>query len=457
MLRCIERISEWALTFLILAILLASDSPRAGNTIDRARAFTRPFEFNYDTWTADAAWLKLQQGALGLPDYVRRENQAVVVMESVRLTETILRAESQLQILFSDPNVTDKEKASAHLRAELDRLNARQNQVAPLAESIIQSQVAEILAENGLTLGGQPAPPVLYHVSPLPMNLVISRRGKIEQVAAISLQPTIPLERQVKIEDSVAQTLDVSTLVVPVGGIGAYPSMVMRTDLFAWQVGTVIHEWTHNFLTLRPLGLNYSTTPELRTMNETTASIVENEITPLLLARYYPTLTASRADLGLVAWNPALTPSPSRSTPVGLPKLGEGLGVRADDPPPFDFASRSTPVGQDEPFDFRAEMHATRVRADDLLAAGKIDEAEAYMEARRQFFWDNGYAIRKLNQAYFAFFGAYADVPGGAAGEDPVGPAVRALRAQSASLADFLNAISWMNSYEDLLKAIGKQ
>ena len=274
MLRCIERISEWALTFLILAILLTSDSPRAGSTIDRARAFTRPFEFNYDTWTADAAWLKLQQGALGLPDYVRRENQAVAVMESVRLTETILRAESQLQILFSDPNIPDKEKASAHLRAELDRLNARQNQVAPLAESIIQSQVAEILAENGLTLGGQPAPPVLYHVSPLPMNLVISRRGKIEQVAAISLQPTIPLERQVKIEDSVAQTLDVSTLVVPVGGIGAYPSMVMRTDLFAWQVGTVIHEWTHNFLTLRPLGLNYGVTPELRTMNETTAPIV---------------------------------------------------------------------------------------------------------------------------------------------------------------------------------------
>ena len=178
----------------------------------------------------------------------------------------------------------------------------------------------------------------------------------------------------------------------------------------------------------------------------------------LLLARYYPTLTASRADpstrsgqrLGLAAWNPALTPPP-------LPTLGEGLGVRADDdPPPFDFASRSTPVGQDEPFDFRAEMHATRVRADDLLAAGKIDEAEAYMEARRQFFWDNGYAIRKLNQAYFAFFGAYADVPGGAAGEDPVGPAVRALREQSDSLADFLNTISWMNSFEDLLKAIGQ-
>jgi hypothetical protein len=76
------------------------------------------------------------------------------------------------------------------------------------------------------------------------------------------------------------------------------------------------------------------------------------------------------------------------------------------------------------------------------------------MEARRQVFWENGYLLRKLNQAYFAFHGAYADQPGGAAGEDPVGPAVRALREQSASLADFINTIAWMTSFEELLEAI---
>ena len=75
-------------------------------------------------------------------------------------------------------------------------------------------------------------------------------------------------------------------------------------------------------------------------------------------------------------------------------------------------------------------MRITRETADQMLAAGKIDEAEAYMEQRRQLFWDHGYQIRKLNQAYFAFHGAYADQPGGAAGEDPVGAAVRKLRAQ---------------------------
>jgi hypothetical protein len=105
-------------------------------------------------------------------------------------------------------------------------------------------------------------------------------------------------------------------------------------------------------------------------------------------------------------------------------------------------------------FDFRSEMHTTRVEVDKLLSEGKIEAAESYMESRRQLFWDNGYAIRKLNQAYFAFYGAYADVPGGAAGEDPVGPAVRALRAQSPTLLAFLERIAKMTSYEDLVKAI---
>jgi hypothetical protein len=76
------------------------------------------------------------------------------------------------------------------------------------------------------------------------------------------------------------------------------------------------------------------------------------------------------------------------------------------------------------------------------------------MEERRLVFLQNGYLLRKINQAYFAFHGAYADSPGGAAGEDPVGPAVRTLREQSESLADFVNTISWMWKFEQLQKAV---
>ena len=424
MLKRLELAAEWTLVLILWFLLITASSPRPGSDIDRARAYTRASEFNYDAWMLDANLLKLSQSALGMPDYVSRETRIQVVMEYLRLTENTLRAEQRLAILFADPAVQDKETASAHIRAELDGLYARQRNIQPLAESVIQAQVTEILSEAGLTLGGQPIPPVMYHVSPLPLNLVISRRDRVEQIAGISLQPELTVDQQVKIEDNVAAELDTSTLVVPVGGIGVYPTMVMRTDYFSWQVSTVIHEWTHNFLTIRPLGMLYGATPEMRTMNETTASIVENELGPLVLRRFYPQL-ASPADL----WLGAASPASFYGTPP------------REDPPPFDF---------------RAEMHTTRVHADELLAAGKIEEAETYMEERRQFFWQNGYAIRKLNQAYFAFYGAYADVPGGAAGEDPVGPAVRALRDQSASLADFLNRISWMTSFEELLAAVNQ-
>ena len=46
-----------------------------------------------------------------------------------------------------------------------------------------------------------------------------------------------------------------------------------------------------------------------------------------------------------------------------------------------------------------------------LLAQGKIEEAEAYMEERRRFLAANGHFIRKINQAFFAFHGSYATSP----------------------------------------------
>ena len=408
--------------YLLLGILLLTASnPIAGKPVERARAYTRPIEFDYVKWSANAIWLKLQSSALGLPGYLTHEDRKQVVMEHLYLTERILQAEGQLNSIYADPSITDKEAASAHLRGELEDMYRRHSQLTPLAEATLQAQVGTILAELGLTSGGQPVPPVLYHSSPVPMGLIISPRDHIEQLTNISVEPNLGVDRQVALEDRVDTALNVSSLVVPIGGVGVYPTMVMRTTSLSWELDTIAHEWTHNFLTLRPLGFLYDATPELRTMNETTASIVGGEVGSLVLQRYYPELA-----------NAASPPIQLVSTISASPK----------------------PDGEAPPFDFRAEMHTTRVTVDEMLAQGKIDEAEAYMEARREVFWENGYAIRKLNQAYFAFYGAYADVPGGAAGEDPVGPAVRALRAQSDSLADFVKRISWMTSFEQLQAAI---
>jgi hypothetical protein len=379
---------------------------------DAARRYTRPFEFDFVNWTLDALEVKLGQSAIAAPYYFDGPARHKLVVDYFHLMDTILQDENKLNLIYSDPSVKNPAAASTSLRAELAGLYTRQSQLDPLAESILQEQVSATLADLGLTTLGQPIPPVMFHLTPLPYNLVISPRNKIQEDASISLIPGLTVDQQATLENQVDKGLDVSSLVVPVGGIGTYPTMIERTTALDWLTDTIAHEWTHNWLDSRPLGLNYDTSPALRTMNETTADIVGGEVGAALLMRYYPEVATQYA-MQVQAASLSATPAPAS-------------------------------------FDFRAEMHTTRVHVDELLAAGKITAAETYMDQRRQFFWDNGYPIRKLNQAYFAFYGAYADIPGGAAGEDPVGPAVRALRAQSSSLAAFLKTIAQMRSFQQL-------
>jgi len=111
---------------------------------------------------------------------------------------------------------------------------------------------------------------------------------------------------------------------------------------------------------------------------------------------------------------------------------------RTDQPPP--------PPDPDR-FDFDAEMRRTRLHVDELLAAGKIEEAETYMEARRQIFVQNGYPLRKLNQAYFAFHGSYAT---GAASTDPIGPKLQELRRLTPDLSVFVAAVREIAQPSDL-------
>ena len=418
----IIRTLEIIITLFILALISGYSNPTLTNEIEKVRKYTRGIEFNYITWMGNAALIKLRSAAIGMPYNLDHTAQKQVVAEYMRVTQSVLEKEYLLEQIYADANILDKEKNSISVRAELADLYARQAELAPPAEAVLQEQVGQVLAENGLTTLGQPLPEVLYHSSPLPNALIVSPRDHIEQIANISVDTSLTVDEQSALESRVDQGLNTSSLVVGIGGVGVYPTMVMRTTDLRWILNTVAHEWTHNYLTLRPLGLLYGETPELRTMNETTASITGDEIGALVIRRFYPEL----ADLP----DPRLT---LVSAPFG------GFTPAAFAPPPFDF---------------RAEMNITRVETDALLAEGKIDEAEAYMEQRRLVFMQNGYLIRKLNQAYFAFHGAYASSPGGAAGEDPVGPAVRALRERSASLADFVNTIAWMTSFEQLQKAV---
>jgi hypothetical protein len=408
----------------LLAVSLSFSLPRPQNEQDLARRYTRDIEFDYLGWMLGAARVKAQTSAAGLPMYLDRPTSRVVVADYLQLTQRIVRAEEALNRIYADPGITDKDLASAVIRDSLNLLNQSNRILAPLAESVLQNQVGDALNDAGLVLLGQPMPAVLYRGTSVPDALIVSPRAEIRQIANISIDTDLPLEQQALLEQQVEAGLDASALVVPVGGVGVYPTMIMRTTDRRWLVSTIAHEWTHNYLQLRPLGALYDETPELRTMNETAADIVGTEIGQTVMQRFYSGFSAELHPVRNLVDLPGRYPDPFDS-----------------DPPPFEF---------------RAEMHSTRITVDALLASGRITDAEEYMERRRRAFIEHGYHIRRLNQAYFAFYGAYAETPGGPAGADPVGPAVRALRSQSASLADFVNRISWMTSFDQLRQSVAK-
>lgn len=404
-----------ALAAVVLFGMGSSSVAPALEPADKARVYTRGFEFDYVGWMLDAMRIKFLDFSLGASNFMDADSRRELVLGYLEVVGAIQQLEGQIRMVYADPHVSDPLEASAELRRNLDTLVEARVKVGPMAEAILQGQINTVVNDLGLDLGGQAIPPVMYHSTPLPLALIISPRDVIRQDADISLLPDLLLDQQIALEDRVDGSLDVSSLVVNIGGVGVYPTMVMQTSDINWLSEVVAHEWVHNYLMTRPLGVSYLKSPELRTINETVANIAGQEIGLEVLEQYYPEL---------------VPPPPAPA-------------------PPEDAAG--TPPPEPPAFSFNKTMHTTRVTVDDLLAQGKIEEAEAYMEAQRAIFWEQGYrGLRKLNQAYFAFHGAYADSPVGAAGADPVGAAVRKLRADSPTLTDFLRRVAWINDYADL-------
>jgi hypothetical protein len=402
---------------LILLSVLGGGTLQAGGTRASVRAFTRPLEFDFVQWTVDALAIKVGQYGLDSAGYVQPDRRTEIVRQAMSLLEDENKIETELQDLYGQPALQNRDQLIRQKSAQLAAVNHKLSGIQATAETILEEQMAVVLSDLGLDIGGKSFPPISFHFSELPYALIVSPRTVIRQDANVQLRTDLSLAERIALEQAVESGLDVSALVVPVGGYGTYPTMVQQSSALDWVTEVVAHEWTHNYLTLRPLGLRYEVNDDLRTMNETTASLLGRAIGRQVLLRYYP---------DLVPPAPAPTPAPQNVQP-------------------------STPPA----FDFRAEMRETRVRVDELLAAGKVDEAEAYMETRRRIFWDHGFHIRRLNQAYFAFHGSYAAEPGGAAGDDPVGEAVRALWNRMDDPVAFLRQMAWMSGTADLAKAVG--
>lgn len=314
---------------------------------------------------------------------------------------------------------------TSRIRAELDRPQPDLTLVDALVreraayegtvEFAIRERVTKAIEASGLA---EPLPlfrdvrvvwpPVAFELTSPPQLLVVSPRARIERERNVLLKDGLTLG-EIEAIEAKTDTADRVSIVVPLGGVAAYPAIVRDDRSYASMLETAAHEWVHHYLAFYPLGLSWLRGAEGEILNETTANI-------------------AGAKLAQVA---------TQLFPTELPPGADG----------------SAPMRPPPAIDFRAEMRALRLEVDRLLEEGRISEAEAAMEAKRRYFVEHGIFIRKINQAYFAFYGTYADQP---AASSPIGPKVERVAELSGDVGTFLRLMRTVRSERDLDTLLAK-
>lgn len=434
--------AAFVLFWVLVALCVPQEYPAPGapGTLV-AHAVGRQF-FDFVEWLSTAWGEKAIQLAAPAQDFMADDQRSQFVLDYVQSVNNWGQLEWKVRQAYNDSTLTDPAAATAELRAQRDALRAQMEQRRPTVEAILQQQLSTVLVAEGFDIGGEIFPPVAARITPLPNVLVLSARDEIRRIDGQPLQAGLTVDQMTQIESQVSNSADLSVLVTPIGGLAAYPTMIIESGDLLNLLQTMAHEWTHNWLYLRPLGYSYlADSQDIRTINETVANLSGDELGLKVMRRYYlDTLKKEHPD----QVNPQ---------PLKIPDESLAAAPPARDPNAFSYNQTlyDTRVKVDA---LLAEARALKQAGNPAQAEAKIVEAEDYMEQRRQFIQSHGYYLRKLNQAYFAFHGAYADRPGGAAGRDPVGPNVVTLRVYSPSLRAFLDRVSSVLTLDDLQQVV---
>ncbi len=399
------------ITVSLLSICLLSSSCAPSRGFDaHLNSIVKPYLFSIARWESRAIPHEANQWIFGRHEKI--DGEIRVVTEYFSSTERIKTLKSEIEAA----NTGNEERGLPSLEAELNRLQEQKMALEGTVERIIEKQIKDTLTQQGIF---NPLlelkisfPPVNLKLAKPPYLLVISPRERIEAIREITLKPSLILEEIEDIEAK-ADELGVSSLVVELGGLGVtYPTLVTNEASLRSTIDTTIEEWLHQYLVFKPLGFLYlldltglSRNYEIATINETLASMVSKEIGSMVYGKYYSEYEN---------------------------------GANQNQAP-------------ESAFDFYREMREIRKTVDIYLARGEIEQAEEFMEQKRQYLASMGHYIRKLNQAYFAFHGTYADRP---AFISPIGLELKELRSQSASLKDFLNTVAAMTSRQELRDSI---
>ncbi len=158
--------------------------------------------------------------------FEKPEDEVHTVTEYFSATERIKTLKAEIDAINADKREGDL----VSLEAELNRLHEQKTALEKSVERIIERQVRENLAQQGIF---NPIdkyirlrvtfPPINFNLEKPPYMLVISPRDRIESMREITLQSSISLKEIEDIEAKVDK-LGVSSLVVELGGYSTYPS-----------------------------------------------------------------------------------------------------------------------------------------------------------------------------------------------------------------------------------------
>ena len=365
-------------------------------------SIVRPYRFSIAEWEFQTIPHEIKQR---LSDKPQKADDAVTTYLS--LIEQGKALNSEIYMTNAIDNHSDT------IETELNTIQQEKTALKNTVVEIITRQIKDVLAQEGifnpidnhLSLNVY-FPPLSFTLENPPYLLVISPRDRIESLKEIEIRQGTNLEQIEDIEKKV-DNLGVSSLVVELGGFGGtYPTLVSENSSLRFTIDTAIEEWLHQYLVFKPLGFRYlldvtgiATNYEIATINEAVASMVSKEIGSMVYEKYY---------------------SHHENIQNHPPNSG---------------------------FDLNREMRDIRKTVDKFLAEGETEQAEEFMRQKQQYLASMGYYIRKLNQAYFAFYGTYADSP---TSIDPLGLELKELRNQSPSLKDFLDTVANLTCRQDL-------
>ncbi|MCL0104376.1 hypothetical protein M1O57_02070 [Dehalococcoidia bacterium] len=366
-----------------------------------------PYRFSLARWVVIALIDHLRPsfvlrdplGDLSQSERVAKVEEYFVLVEQAReLRRKIEREENQAR--------------EGILQRELSKIQERKAELENKVEKILQEQVRAALRAQGIHhpwFSTLPLriffPPVNVEIDPAPYLMVVSPRDRIIPVAQIPLKPEINWQIAAELEDQIDDRFNVSSLVSDrLSGLSTFPIMIADDRDLRVAIRTIADEWTHHFMFFVPLGralafdfYNF----DLRTVNESIACIVAEEISDMVIKKYYGHIIDEQE-------------------------------IRA----------------RNERRDkFHSELRQIMEVVEEYLSRGKIDEAEEFMEASRIDLVEKGFYVRKLNQAFFARRAPYISTP---VMINPLAERVKEIREESRDLGEFLGRMSRINEPGEL-------